>query len=70
MGPAPVQVKQTRPLLVDLDVVLSNSITAESFKSVSWWPPEAVERFGCVQHHQLPQCYPFDAWVDARDSLS
>jgi len=58
------------PLLVDPDAVLSNSIAAESFKSVSWRHPEVVERFGCVQHHQLPQRHPFDAWVDALDSLS
>src|SRR5674476_812211 len=57
------------PLLVDADAVLSGPVSAECFQSVAGRHSEVVQRFGGIQHHQLPQGCSFDTWVDALDSL-
>src|SRR5664280_820520 len=57
------------PLLVDADAVLSGPVPAECFQPVARRHSQVVERFGSVQHHQLPQGCSFDTWVDALDSL-
>src|SRR5664279_4400576 len=57
------------PLLVDADAVLSSPVPAECFQSVAGRHSEVVQRFGGIQHHQLPQGCSFDTWVDALDSL-
>jgi len=58
------------PLLVDPDAVLSGPVAAEGLKAVAGRHPEILQDLGSVQHHQLPQGDPLDAWIDASGSLS
>jgi len=45
--------KANAPLIVDPNRVLSLSITLESFKPISRWSPQIVQRGRCVQVAEL-----------------
>jgi hypothetical protein len=52
------------PLLVDADAVLTGAIPSKGFQSVPGWDSQVVEGVGGVQHSELAQGGPFDAWVE------
>ena len=64
---AAVRPSKTEPvLIVDTDAVLSGSITAQGFESVTGWNPEVVEPAGDLELPELAAGYPLDG-LEARD---